>query len=292
MRITSTVATAAAVLVLLIAFAPTASAADFTISGVDISPEQPITGEPTTFTVNIKNTGSETVHFEEETRMKMYVDGKATSTVNFLVKPNWTKPPIYLSVEPGETETWDMTINQKVVGDRDIRIVIEGPYKYGGETKGLKVTWEDTVEFVNPEVKSFDIWITTYNWGIKPTVTVANGRAYTGEAYIKILKNGTEVFQDTYELRGESTFVKEARYDKFFGENGTYVVETGFEGKTATKEIQLNRNPSGATASTAQPGENPADQEEDEGQSSRSVPAPGIIGVALSLLVAARLVRR
>lgn len=225
---------------LAISILPTATASDYTITDVEVSPNPPKTGDPTTFTVHIKNTGNERIKFVEESQLKLKVDGELQQSVNLLIKPNYTDPALYLNIDPGDTGTWDLVTVQKTTGTKLVEIILEGPYEYGGKQKGLKVHWTDDIKFVNPEVKKFDIWITQYDWGIKPTITIANGKAYTGTAHLSITRDNEQLYSKNYTLTGTHIINDEIRRENFFQENGTYTLKVDFLDKTAQKQFTIN----------------------------------------------------
>lgn len=268
-------------LLLLLAASGTVSAAEFTISDVEVSPDPPVTGESATFTVTFENTGNGQLEFVKESRLKLYVGDEMESQSSLLVKPNYTDPPEYLKAEPGETAEWELEAVRSVTGEEPVRVVYEGPYEYDGvrSPSAVRIAWEDRLEFVNPEVEGFDIWVTSYDWGIKPSVIVSNGRAYTGDAQLEITHNGSSVFRKDVELQGENEFAVRAPYDEFFSGNGTYSVEVGFEGESASKAIKIT-DPGSAPEEVAEEGETGG---EDGGSDAGGVPGYGPV---LALLAA------
>ncbi|MBS1263246.1 MAG: hypothetical protein MAG715_00419 [Methanonatronarchaeales archaeon] len=128
------------------------------------------------------------------------MDGETVEESDLLVDPNYTGPDEYLTIGPGETGTWRLVTLQQFPGTRNLRVVLEGSYRYGSATREGSSNWEGEVEFVNPEVKGLEVWVAQFSWGIKPSIIISDGKAYTGDGKLRVFSDGVKVFEETYEV--------------------------------------------------------------------------------------------
>lgn len=221
-------------LVVAVASLPPAMAAEYEISGIELDSPEPVAGEQLTYTIRIANTGSQEVEFTSDATMRLLIDGEVVNNRDFLVDPNYQGPAIYLSVQPGETESWTIRGIENAIGDKEVEIRIEGTYLYGGTERTDTVSTTRTLTFVNPPVEAFEIWLTRTGDGIKPSISIGNGRAYTGDLGVRVMKDGTETFSSTYTLDAENGIAPLLTENDFYSGDGAYTMETSFGGKKNT----------------------------------------------------------
>lgn len=116
-----------------------------TAQGGNLARDTRHTGASTGFEVYFQNGGGRP-RFRDETRLKLFVDGEMGRNSNLLVKSNWTNSPEYLHVDAGEAENWTLRTVEDVASVKEVRVVLEGPYRYGGGRKAVRTTWSDRVD--------------------------------------------------------------------------------------------------------------------------------------------------
>lgn len=234
-------AIAAALLLASLVAVSTASAAEVGIAQVNVTPEEPLTAEQVEFEVVIENNGGKELEFEPGAEMFLYIEGKLEKKKDFLIKQNWTNPPVYLSVAPGEEESWSFHGAEAVPGDKQVEIRIEGPVKYGEQNAEIQSQWRDTVTWSQPVLKNYNIWIGKKAWGIKPSVVLKPGEAYTGTAEFSVKKGGETVYSGKQEVIGDNAFVKHVPYNEFYQGDGNYTFETVFNNKKGVKKFEIEK---------------------------------------------------
>lgn len=249
---------------------PVASAAQFSITDIATTPDQPPAGEEVTYTVHIQNDGTETVEFTQDSRLQLLIEGESRNTNDLLVDPNYTGPDQYLTIPPGETGTWDIAAVESGTGTKTVAATITGDYLYGGSTETADVSYSEDMEFTNPPVESLDLWLTRFDGGVKPSVIVANGKAYTGTLSLTITTDGAEAFSDTYQLRGTNRVTPVINDDQFYQGEGRYTFEISFEGKRAAQTFDV---PPGSDTQVLYPVET-TDVTETDGAADTPAPEP------------------